>query len=52
MSRATINNKMLAAIWNAGMVIPMTLKINWPAKEKSNKTPAATQHARPAVRMR
>ena len=34
------------------MVMPSTLKINWPPTENTSNTPAATQHASRAVRRR
>ena len=52
MSSATSSSTTLAAIWKAGMVIPMTLKINCPATEKASRTPAVTQQASPAIRIR
>ena len=34
------------------MVMLMTLKTSWPATENNRRTPAVTQHASRAVRMR
>ena len=35
---------MLAASWNAGMVIPSSRKMTLPASAKAISTPAITQH--------
>jgi hypothetical protein len=43
---------MLAAIWNAGKVIPRIPKSQLPRSEKPTSTPAITQHANLAIRMR
>ncbi len=43
---------MLAAIWNAGMVMPRSLKIHLPASANTINTPALTQQASRAILMR
>src|SRR5665213_3957017 len=50
MSMAIRNSRMLAANWNAGSVMPITLKIAFPAAAKTTSTPAATQQASRAIR--
>src|SRR6266404_3972507 len=52
MSTATSNRTMLAASWKAGMVMPRNLKIHLPAAAKMMSTPAMTQQARRAMRIR
>jgi len=43
--RATSIRTMLAAIWKAGTVVSMTLKIIVPATENNSRIPAAKQQA-------
>jgi len=52
MSSETCNSTMLAAIWKAGIVIPITRNTNCPVRPNTSRMPAATVQASRAVRSR